>query len=158
MPETDDKTMEQSEPLPASSLATSSEPVELNYECFNSSNNRVADAILFPELKDGSSDSDSSAILNEDDHTNTNTNNGAVSSSGVLQNQHLLMSPTTISSFNFNSSSSSSPSSMNCFQFSKTTYLVKMEEHNFFSADEACNFFSDEQAPSLQWCYPEQWN
>ncbi|MBA0717473.1 hypothetical protein Golax_005287 [Gossypium laxum] len=156
LPETDDKTMEQSEPLSASSLATSSEPVELNYECFNSSNNRVADAILFPELKDGSSDSDSSAILNEDDHTNTN--NGVVSSSGVLQSQHLLMSPTTTSSFNFDSSSSSSPSSMNCFQFSKTTYLVKMEEHNFFTADEACNFFSDEQAPSLQWCYPEQWN
>ncbi|MBA0804914.1 hypothetical protein Gohar_004468 [Gossypium harknessii] len=148
LPETDDKTMEQSEPLPASSLATSSEPVELNYEFFNSSNNRVADAILFPELKDGSSDSDSSAILNEDDHTNTN--NGVVSSSGVLQSQHLLMSPTTTSSFNFDSSSSSSPSSMNCFQFSKTTYLVKMEEHNFFTADEACNFFSDEQAPKRE--------
>ncbi|XVF15253.1 hypothetical protein REPUB_Repub09cG0135000 [Reevesia pubescens] len=47
-------------------------------------------------------------------------------------------------------------------EFSKTTYqshpYVKMEEHNFFSADEACNFFSDEQAPSLHWYSPEQWN
>ncbi|GMI68695.1 homeobox protein 16 [Hibiscus trionum] len=156
VPETDETTMEQSEQPPVSSLATSSEPVELIHERFNHSNNGGVEAILLPELKDGSSDSDSSAILNEDDNNNNNknnNNNAAISSSGVLQSQHLLMSPTTTSSFNFNSSSS-----MNCFQFSKTTYLVKMEEHNFFSADEACNFFSDEQAPSLQWCYPEQWN
>ncbi|KAE8704931.1 Homeobox-leucine zipper protein HOX4 [Hibiscus syriacus] len=145
--ETDERTMDQSE----------RPPVELIHESFNNNNGGV-DAILLPELKDGSSDSDSSAILNEDD-TTTNNNNGAISSSGVLQSQHPLMSPTKTSPFNFNSSSASSPSSMNCFQFSKTsTYLVKMEEHNFFSTDEACNFFSDEQAPSLQWCYPEQWN
>ncbi|KAL4376693.1 hypothetical protein GQ457_02G009110 [Hibiscus cannabinus] len=153
VPETDERTTEQSEQPPVSSLATSSEPVELIHESFNSNSGGV-DAILLPELKDGSSDSDSSAILNEDN----NNNNAAISSSGVLQSQHLLMSPTTTSSFNFNSSSASSSSSMNCFQFSRTAYLVKMEEHNFFSTDEACNFFSDEQAPSLQWCYPEQWN
>jgi len=35
--------------------------------------------------------------------------------------------------------------------------FVKMEEHNFFSAGETCNIFSDEQAPSLQWCHPDQW-
>ncbi|XWS29569.1 hypothetical protein CRYUN_Cryun24cG0040100 [Craigia yunnanensis] len=155
VPETDNKTLEQSEPPPVSSLATSSEPAELNYESFNNSNGSVG-ATLFPDLKDGSSDSDSSAILNEDNNNNS-PNNAAISSSGVL---HLLMSPTTTSSLNFNSSSS--PSSMNCFQFSKTTYqphqYVKMEEHNFFSADEACNFFSDEQAPSLHWYTPEQWN
>ncbi|KAE8671513.1 Homeobox-leucine zipper protein HOX4 [Hibiscus syriacus] len=148
VPENDGKKMEQSE----------QPPVALIHESFNNNNGGV-DAILLPELKDGSSDSDSSAILNEDDTTTANNNNNAaISSSGVLQSQHLLISPTKTSSFNFNSSSASSPSSMNCFQFSKTTYLVKMEEHNFFSADEACNFFSDEQAPSLQWCYPEQWN
>ncbi|XP_021274399.1 homeobox-leucine zipper protein ATHB-6-like [Herrania umbratica] len=158
--ETDNKTLEQSEPPPVSSLVTSSEPAELNYESFNNSIGSVG-ATLFPDLKDGSSDSDSSAILNEDNN-NCSPNNAAISSSGVLQSQHLLMSPTTTSSLNFNSSSSS-PSSMNCFQFSKTTYqpphqYVKMEEHNFFSADEACNFFSDEQAPSLHWYSPEQWN
>ncbi|XWS44975.1 hypothetical protein CRYUN_Cryun15aG0096000 [Craigia yunnanensis] len=155
---TDNKTLEQSEPPPGSSLATSSEPAEVNYESFNNSNGSVG-ATLFPDLKDGSSDSDSSAILNEDN--NNSPNNAAISSSGVLPSQHLWMSPTTTSSLNFNSSSSS-PSSMNCFQLSTTTYqpqqYVKMEEHNFFSADEACNFFSDEQAPSLHWYCPEQWN
>ncbi|XVE83097.1 hypothetical protein DITRI_Ditri16bG0060000 [Diplodiscus trichospermus] len=162
---TGNKTVDQSEAPPVSSLATSSEPAELNYESFNNSNGSDFGAtLIFPDLKDGSSDSDSSAILNEENNNGSSPNNAAISSSGVLPSQHLLMSPKTTSSINFNSSSSSSPSSMNCFQFSKATYqphqYVKMEveEHNFFSADEACNFFSDEQAPSLPWYCPEQWN
>ncbi|XP_019437641.1 PREDICTED: homeobox-leucine zipper protein ATHB-6-like isoform X2 [Lupinus angustifolius] len=96
---------------------------------------------LFPssDFKDGASDSDSSAILNED-----NSSKATISSCGVLQNHHFLMS----------NESSSSPSSMNCFEFGKSyqdTQYVKMEENNFFSAEEACNFFSDEQAPTLHW-------
>ncbi|KAK8672942.1 hypothetical protein V6N13_111299 [Hibiscus sabdariffa] len=137
---TDNKTLEQSEPSDPEP-----EPADLNYESFNHSNGSVGDGgALFPDMKDGSSDSDTSAILNED--IIINNNNAAVSS--------LLISSTT---------SSSSPSSMDCFDFSKTTYqpqqYVKMEEHNFFTADdEACNFFSDEQAPSLHWYCTEQWN
>ncbi|TYG75631.1 hypothetical protein ES288_D03G047100v1 [Gossypium darwinii] len=140
---TDNKTLEQSEPA-----------ADLNYGAV------VLGATLFPDMKDGSSDSDSSAILNEDIILNTNTNKGnspnnaAFSSSGVLEldsQHHLLIS-----------SSSSPTSSMDCFNFTKTSYqphqYVKMEEHNFFTADEACNFFSDEQAPSLHWYSPEQWN
>ncbi|GLU13078.1 hypothetical protein SLE2022_297250 [Rubroshorea leprosula] len=136
LPETDTKILEQSEPPLA---ATSSEPQELNYESLGTS--------LLPDLKDGSSDSDSSAILNED-----NSPNPAISSSGVIiQSQFLMSSAVT----------SSPSSSMNCFQFSKTyqpQHYVKMEEHNFFSADETCNIFSDEQPPSLHWYCPEQWN
>ncbi|KAK8652797.1 hypothetical protein V6N13_126822 [Hibiscus sabdariffa] len=121
---TDNKILEQSEP----SLATSSEPADLN-----NSNGSVG-ATIFPDLKDGSSDSDSSAILNEDNII-INNNNAGVSSS----------------------------SSMDCFNLSKTTYqlhqYVKMEEHNFFAADdEDCNFFSDDQAPSLPWYCPQQWS
>ncbi|GMI86595.1 homeobox protein 16 [Hibiscus trionum] len=138
VPETaDNKTLEQSEP----SLDTSSEPAD----------GSVGGATtLFPDLKDGSSDSDSSAILNENNinniNNNNNNNNGSISS--------LLISTTT---------SSSSPSSLDCFNFYKTTHqphqYVKLEEHDFFAADdEACNFFSDEQAPSLHWYCPEQWN
>ncbi|XP_038994867.1 homeobox-leucine zipper protein ATHB-6-like isoform X2 [Hibiscus syriacus] len=118
--DTDNKTLEQSEP----SLATSSEPADLN------GNGSVGS-------KDGSSDSDSSAILNEDIIINDSNspNNAAVSS----------------------------PSSMDCFNLPKTTFqphqYVKMEEHFFSEDDEACNFFSDEQAPSLHWYCPdpEQW-
>ncbi|XP_043721922.1 homeobox-leucine zipper protein ATHB-6-like [Telopea speciosissima] len=114
----------------------------------------------------GSSDSDSSAILNED-----NSPNAAISSSGVFQQQQLLMSSPSPSSLRFNCSSTSSPSptSLNCFQFSDSRIVsknaqksyqpqfVKMEEHNFFSAEEHCNFFSDDQPPTLHWYCLDQW-
>lgn len=125
-----------------------SDSKDLNYDCFK---NGDGVASLFPpDFKDGSSDSDSSAILNDE-------SNAAISSSGVLQNHNFLMSPGS-SSLKFNcSESSSSPSSMsNCFQFQ--TQFVKMEEHNFLSADETCDFFSDEQPPTLQWYCSEEWN
>ncbi|KAE8673969.1 Alanine--glyoxylate aminotransferase 2 isoform 3 [Hibiscus syriacus] len=115
------------EPPPVSPLDTSSEPAELN--CPSGSVDGGGDTV-FPDLKDGSSDSDSSAILNDD---NISSGGGGGSPRNAV--------------------ACSSPSSMsNCFQLFKTTY-VKMEEHDFISstADEVCNFFADEQAPSLQW-------
>ncbi|KAJ8765608.1 hypothetical protein K2173_014730 [Erythroxylum novogranatense] len=135
------------------------ETLDLSYENFNSTTNsncnEVIAASLFPDFKDGSSDSDSSAILNED-----NSPNQAISSPGILQNhtqtQELIMSPPLSPSLKFSSSSS-----LNCFQFSKPCALssfVKLEEHNFFSSEEACNFFSDEQAPTLPWYCSDQWN
>ncbi|XP_031256218.1 homeobox-leucine zipper protein ATHB-6 [Pistacia vera] len=140
VPETENKTLvEESKPPPpviTSSLAVSETDQEvLKYGGV---------ASIFPDFKDGSSDSDSSAILNED-----NSPNAAISSSGILQNQQhsLLMSP-----------ASSSLKSLSCFQFSKAptyqTQFVKMEEHNFF-AEDACNFFCDDQPPTLQWCCTE---
>lgn len=130
---------------------------DLNYECLN---NGVGTAsFMAADLKDGASDSDSSAILNED-----NSCNVAVSSSGGLQShgqhQFLVVSPVS-SPLQFNCSSSSSPSSMNCFQFQKayqSGQYVKMEEHNFFSTEETCDFFSEEQAPSLQWYCSDHWS
>ncbi|PON90881.1 Homeobox protein [Trema orientale] len=151
----------------------------LNYdEGLNDNNNGVVLEVvsMFPDFKDGASDSDSSAILNEDVHnhhsnnnnnSNSPNNNGSISSTGVLQN--LMMSspsppPAPSTSLNFNGSSSSSPlssSSLNCFQFQKPApfqpQFVKIEEHNFF-AEEACNFFNDDQAPTLQWYCSDQWN
>ncbi|TKY47679.1 Homeobox-leucine zipper protein ATHB-6 [Spatholobus suberectus] len=157
MPDTEDKTMEQSKSHPSSetsNIPCSESEDHLNYECFNNSECVGAASLLQVDFKDGSSDSDSSAILNED-----NSPKAAISSSGVLQTHHLLLSPES-SPLKFNCSISSSPSSMNCFQFQKPYHAqyVKMEEHNFLSADEACNFFSDEQAPTLQWYCPDQWS
>ncbi|XP_065874259.1 homeobox-leucine zipper protein ATHB-6-like [Euphorbia lathyris] len=147
--ESDDKDDEP--PLILGSLAGLGKTTsDLNYETLTDRNtsNGSGIATLFPDLKDGSSDSDSSAILNED-----NSPNPAISSSGEIQeNQQLVMSPPAAST-----------SSFNFFQFTKTTayppsQFVKMEEHNFFSSEEACNFFSDEQPPSLQWYCNDQWN
>ncbi|KAG4975353.1 hypothetical protein AAZX31_11G246700 [Glycine max] len=135
--DSEEKTMEQSKSDPPSETSNinpsseSSEEDHLNYECFNNNSDdcvvggsAAASLLQVDFMKDGSSDSDgSSAILNED-------------------TMYL-------------------PSSMNCFQFQKPYHhaqYVKTEEHNFLSADEACNFFSDEQAPTLQWYCPEQWS
>ncbi|XP_054804551.1 homeobox-leucine zipper protein ATHB-6-like [Prosopis cineraria] len=139
--DSDEKKVEQSNPPPAETSILESECKDLNYGCFNG----VGGASLISPVdhfKDGSSDSDSSAILNED-----NSPNAAISSSAALQGNHLLMSP-------------SSPSSMNCFQFQKTyqSQYVKIEEHNFLSAEEACNFFSEEQAPTLPWYCSDHWS
>lgn len=157
------KVMEQSETAMGAGVGGSDAKDLSNDDSFKDGNGggRVS---VFPDMKDGSSDSDSSAILNED-----NSPNAAISSSGVLQNNHhhhLLMSPPS-SSLRFNSSSSSS---INCFHFSDSSrptlgntqkayqpQFVKMEEHNFFGADESCNFFSDDQPPTLPWYCPDQW-
>ncbi|KAA8546768.1 hypothetical protein F0562_003197 [Nyssa sinensis] len=155
--ESDSKIIEQSKPAVAS--LGGSDTTELNYESFNNSNG-VMVASVFPDFKDGSSDSDSSAILNED-----NSPNAAISSSGVLQNHPFMMSPGS-SAIKFNCSTSS----INHFQFSDAKAIlgdaqkayqpqfVKIEEHNFLSGDESCNFFSDDQAPTLHWYCPDQWN
>lgn len=126
---------------------------EFNYEGFKAAavaddgNDQRVEVSLFPDFKDGSSDSDSSAILNED-----NSPNGVVSSAGGMLQSHLqfLSSPS---------------SSLNCFPFQKgynnsnnAQQFVKIEEHNFFSGEETCNLFSDEQAPSMPWYCPDQWN
>ncbi|KAL1328035.1 hypothetical protein HN51_037994 [Arachis hypogaea] len=147
----------------AAAIAGSDSNKDLSYDCFNKGDGEGGDGVggaasisLFPcgDLKDGSSDSDSSAILNEENNNSSCSpmNNAAMSScgGGVLQSSNLLMSQ-----------HDESPSSMSCFQFQKAyqaTQYVKMEEHNFFSADETCNFFSDEQAPTLQWYCSEEWS
>ena len=158
LPDSDDKMTERSNQLAAEISIpvsqTEGNGTDLNYECFHSGNEVGGVAsLLQADFKDGSSDSDSSAIFNEDNSPNA----VAISSSGVLQNHQLLISPGS-SSLKFNCSSSSSPSSVNCFHFQRSTYqaqYVKMEEHDFLSAEEECNFFSDEQAPSLHW-YSDQ--
>lgn len=152
MPETEEKTTEQqskSDPSCETSVPCSESEDQLNYECFN--NGVGAASLLQVDFKDGSSDSDSSAILNEDNNNNSNS----------PKTQHLLLSPES-SPLKFNCSVTTAPPQppVNYFQFQKTyqAQYVKMEEHNFLSADEACNFFSDEQAPTLQWYCPEQWS
>lgn len=135
----------------SAAMLVEAENMDRNQDFYKTNN--VVETTLYGDFKDGSSDSDSSAIFNEENN-------------GVLQ-QQLLLSPTT-SSLRY---SCSSPSSISCFQFadSKTIsastqkpyqhhQFIKMEEHNFFGTEEPCNFFSEEQAPTLQWYCPDQWN
>ncbi|KAK4353068.1 hypothetical protein RND71_028586 [Anisodus tanguticus] len=148
--EADDKDIEQSNQNNNSST-------EINFEsCFNGGNGIINASTFALE----SSDSDSSAILNEDSSPNA----VAISSNGAF----------LINNSNGGSLSPDSNSSLNCFQFldSNTksnlldarlvynqSHFVKMEEHNFFSGEECCStLFSYEQAPTLHWYCPEDWN
>ncbi|XP_049366196.1 homeobox-leucine zipper protein ATHB-6-like [Solanum verrucosum] len=117
-------------------------------------------SIIFTDFKDGSSDSDSSAILNED--------NAVISSSEAF-----LIKSGSGSGSGSGSSSPDSNSSLNCFQFLESnpksiltnevdfssSQYVKLE-HNFFSGEESCStlLFTDEQAPTLHWYCSEDWN
>lgn len=101
------------------------------------------DASIFAEFKDWSSDSDSSAILNEDN----SPNNAAMSSSGAA----FLTASDNPAQF--------SEIPKNILGDSYDSQFVKIEEHNFFGGDEPCTILlSDEQAPTFHWSCPEDWN
>ncbi|KAM3344729.1 homeobox-leucine zipper protein ATHB-6 [Capsicum galapagoense] len=138
--EIDDKELEQSN----NPNNNNSNP-ELNFEnCFFNDGNGIALESL--------SDSDSSAILNDENSPNTTI----ISSSGAF----VITSNVGSGS----SSPNSNNSSLNCFQFLDSNLehdvdvpmkLVKLEEYNFFSVEESCStLFTDEQAPTLHWYCP----
>lgn len=99
-------------------------------------NENMVAATYFQDFKDGSSDSDSSAILNDDD------NSSNMAAMADVKKYHQLPESKDITG----GAAAYQP------QF------VKIEEHNFFGGDESCNFFSDDQAPTLQWYCQDQWN
>ncbi|CAA0831821.1 Homeobox-leucine zipper protein ATHB-16 [Striga hermonthica] len=91
----------------------------------------------FGDLKDGSSDSDnSSAIWNDDNINNNNRNSNSSSSPHHLDSNNNNNNNMILDYFQFQHQH-------NQLQF------VKIEEHNF-SGEECCStFFSDDQPPSL---------
>lgn len=112
---------------------------------------------VFVDFKDGSSDeSDSSAILNEDNNMNSPISSGK----GVLHHSphqfldlHSGSSNTSMNiSFQFSDSKASATTSVYQPQF------VKIEEHNFFGEESCSTLFSDDQAPTLHWYCSEDWN
>lgn len=152
--DSDEKAIEQNGEPATASLAGS----DLNYESFNHGNG-VVRASVFPDFKDGSSDSDSSAILNEDNSPNAAAISSAAAGGVMLQNHQIAAAPSLLK--------------FCCYQFpeSKTAILgdaekayqpqfgkAEEEEQNFLSGDVACNFFPDDQAPTLQWYCSGQWS
>ncbi|KAJ0025685.1 hypothetical protein Pint_08385 [Pistacia integerrima] len=81
-------------------------------------------------------------------------------------NPQLLISPASSSSLQFTGSSSSTHSSLNWIQLSDSRkmldnvyqqpYFVKLEEQSLFNSEDSCNFFSVDQAPTLQWYFTGQ--
>ncbi|KAL9257982.1 Homeobox-leucine zipper protein ATHB-16-like protein [Drosera capensis] len=143
----------QQEPNAAASLVAS---LAASAPTHKSSKNR--NTSIFVDFREGPSDSDSSAILNE-----TNSPNATNSSSGALQNQQpFISSSPTSTSFRFNTCPKFPDNDAvdDAFANAQTVYqpqFVKIEEQDFYGGEEECNIFSDEQAPSLQWYCPDQW-
>ncbi|KAI3978598.1 hypothetical protein MKX01_015773 [Papaver californicum] len=110
--------------------------------------------LMFGDVKDRSSDSsDSSAVLHEEINNNNNYYSPTMPISST---------PTSAICFQFSDSKPTSSSTQKDHSNQNQSHLqqtfVKMEEHNFFGGEDSCNFFSDEQAPTLQWYYQEPWN
>lgn len=107
-------------------------------------------AAIFNDVKDGSDDSDSSAILNDD-----NSPHRPIVAAELFP-QQFINQP---SKFNFSvapSPSSQSPSSSSLSSHKTFHQFLRMEEHNFLNSEESCNFFNYEQPPTMPWYY-DQW-
>ncbi|KAH6760135.1 hypothetical protein C2S52_009421 [Perilla frutescens var. hirtella] len=138
--------------------------IEMNIEnCDVKENEMIGGASVFGDFKDGSSDSDSSAILNED---NNSPIAAAISSSGGI----LRHSPHRFLDVHGGGGLTNSAMNANfVFSESKASILgdankiyqaqfVKIEEHNFFGEESCSTLFSDDQPPTLHWYCNDEWN
>ncbi|KAK2995346.1 hypothetical protein RJ640_006566 [Escallonia rubra] len=127
-------------------FCSETDPTKPKNEVLNTQN--LVETQGLSDFKDGLSDSDSNAVLNEDSNL-------------------LFMSP-ALSSPNFALPSfCSSSSALNYSQLLDSRavlakayqqQMVKMEEQSLFSSEESCNIYSVDQAPNLCWYFPDQRN
>ncbi|OIT36682.1 PREDICTED: homeobox-leucine zipper protein ATHB-6-like [Nicotiana attenuata] len=113
-----------------------------NYEVNNKLNSDIVDS------KDGSSDSDSSGVMNEENYNNTLNYQPLmpkVSSYNALD--HLSLSSTTYTQLL--DPRASSTSSMRGYH--QQHQVGKMEEQIGFTTEDSCNIYSVDQAPNLYW-------
>ncbi|KAL1569662.1 homeobox-leucine zipper protein ATHB-6-like [Salvia divinorum] len=124
---------------------------ELNFEnCDGYVQENEMIAATFADSKDGS-DSDSSAILNEDSNNSSPIAVGISTSGGILHH-----SPQRFGgSGGFGFTEAKKASVVGDFY---QTQLVKIEEHNFFGEESCCTLFSNDQPPTLHWYCNDDWN
>ncbi|KAL9160778.1 hypothetical protein ABFS82_08G223200 [Erythranthe guttata] len=132
--------------------------MEVNFESFNGDENEeIGCASFFCDLKDGSSDSDSSAILN--DYNSPRHQFLDIHSGGSSSSMNTM-------SFQFSDSGNKEISASILGDGQKMCQLaqmqfVKIEEHDFFGdeeSDNCSNLFCDDQAPTLHWYSSHDWN
>ncbi|KAL3818934.1 hypothetical protein ACJIZ3_004839 [Penstemon smallii] len=130
---------------------------ELNFENLNEENNNgLVNGIA-------SDDSDSSAILNNEENQSPTA---AISSSHgngiILENSPHQFMDIHNGSMNLNFQFSHSKTSANALGDGLIKdyqpQFVKIEEHNFFGEESCSTLFSDDQAPTLHWYCSDEWN
>lgn len=110
--------------------------------------------IFFADLKDGSSDSDSSAILNDD---NSPKEAAGMSFSGSVS---MMSNGGPFDCFPFPGNQKQVAGDDLCREEYQPPHLVKVEELNLLGAgceEECSSFFSDEEPPILHWYSPDHW-
>ncbi|EHA8589174.1 homeobox-leucine zipper protein HOX20 [Cocos nucifera] len=114
------------------------------------SENKASEEPPAPVYKDGSSESDSSAVLNDVLNDENSPHDRGMSSFGFENSTSLPCSPPSL----LNSDSSRQPKGGFFFQHQ----LLKMEDSGFLSGEEPCpSFFPDDHAATLNWYYTEHW-
>ncbi|XP_077224358.1 homeobox-leucine zipper protein ATHB-6-like [Tasmannia lanceolata] len=109
--------------------------------------NNTGVSIFGGDFKDGSSDSDTSAIIND---YNNSPLKGPISSPNLAPQMVTIPFNSSSTPLTFSESRVSGNVQKGGFH-----QFWKMEEHNFLNAEEPCNFFADEQVP---WYSTDPWN
>ncbi|XP_010942613.2 homeobox-leucine zipper protein ATHB-16 [Elaeis guineensis] len=115
------------------------------------SENKASEEPPAPVYKDGSSESDSSAVLNDvlNDENSPHDRGMSMSSFGFENSPSFPCSPPSLLN-----SDSRQPKGGFFFQHQ----LLKMEDGGLLGGEEPCpSFFSDDHAATLNWYYAEQW-
>ncbi|PHU20351.1 Homeobox-leucine zipper protein HOX20 [Capsicum chinense] len=128
--------------------------------------NKLKNSSDFVDSKDGSSDSDSSGVMNEENYTNTTTLNyqqlmPKVSSYNNALDHLSLSSSTYTQLLDHPRASNSTSSSMRGYNNNnghQQQGVGRMEEQNGFTTEDSCNIYSVDQAPNLYWYFSDHRN
>lgn len=127
--------------------------------------NKLKNSSDFVDSKDGSSDSDSSGVMNEENYNSTTTLNyqqlmPKVSSYSAGLD-HLSLSSSTYTQLLDPRASSTSSSSMRAYNNNNNNQqqaVGRMEEQNAFTTEDSCNIYSVDLAPNLYWYFSDHRN
>ncbi|XP_059279709.1 homeobox-leucine zipper protein ATHB-6-like [Lycium ferocissimum] len=121
----------------------------INYEVSNKKLNINSD---FVDSKDGSSDSDSSGVMNEENYNNSLNYQPLMPRVSSYNNalDHLSLSSSTYTQLLDPRAGNSTSSSMRAYNHNQQA-VGRMEEQNAFTAEDSCNIYSVDQAPNLYW-------
>ncbi|KAK4365173.1 hypothetical protein RND71_016531 [Anisodus tanguticus] len=113
----------------------------------------------FVDSKDGSSDSDSSGVMNEENYNNLNYQPlmPKVSSYNASLD-HLSLSSSTYTQLLDPRASSTSSMTMRAYNNQQQAHVGRMEEQNGFTTEDSCNIYSVDQAPNLYWYFSDHRN
>ncbi|XP_061971495.1 homeobox-leucine zipper protein ATHB-6-like isoform X2 [Populus nigra] len=145
-------------------LKANYEALNLDYSNLEQKNEALAQKVKELKAKLREEIVDSSHSVKEEYHVSESDNNASVHS----QNHDFSENKNSSAVTKDHSNVSSSNELMNCFNLTDSRailgnryqvyqpHLMKLEEQSLFSAEESCNFFSVDQAPTLHCYFPEQ--